>query len=73
VLTRPTSSAGAADDVDVDDLGDRLQAMSKCSPGDAEQILDLLTNPPPLSEQAKAVHEAGLARFAARFHIVDSR
>lgn len=56
-----------------DDLGERLHAMSQCTPGDAEQILDLLANPQPLSEEAKAVHEAGLARFAARFRIVNPR
>ena len=80
--TTPISQSSSADSDEAertdgvdeqDDLGDRLRALSKCSPADAEQILDLLTDPQPLDEQAKATHEAGLARFATRFRIVDSR
>ncbi|WP_146658266.1 hypothetical protein [Enhygromyxa salina] len=50
-----------------DDLGERMHAMSKCTEEDAAKILRMLADPAPISARAKAVHEAGLARFAARF------
>ena len=54
-----------------DDLGERMHAMSECSPKDAATFLKMVVDPAPISDNAKAVHEAGLARFAARFQITD--